>query len=247
MENQTMKTKEKNAVAVKATKVEIVRETGSIESMLTQTRSGYIHADKKLNDIPTADLVNYAVEKLTAGQSALRQACLFAGAIFKTCTEEKSKMFSEELTLKWGGMSKDIVSIGKAIPRLESLGLSIDKVRDVYGLRDVRKVLLGDDKTQASKAVALLNEGKAPRKVREAVLGSSKGEKEPAPKEEPLWHGANPYLPEKIEDSALVIETQFVRLAERVALMIDHDDRVKLAMQIFAKLKLAGYSMQKVK
>jgi hypothetical protein len=233
-----MKTKEKNAVAVKATKVELVRETGSIESMLTQTRSGYIHADKKLNDVPTADLVNYAVEKLTAHQSSLRQACLFAGAIFMTCTEEKSKMFSEELTLKWGGMSKDIVSIGKAIPRLESLGLSIDKVRDVYGLRDVRKVLLGDDKTQASKAVALLNEGKAPRKVREAVLGSSKGEKEPAPKEEPA---------EKIEDSALVIETQFVRLAERVALMIDHDDRVKVAMQVFAKLKLAGYAMQKVK
>jgi hypothetical protein len=233
-----MKTKEKNAIAVKTAKVEVVREVGSIDSMLTQTRSGYIHADKKLNDIPTADLVNYAVEKLTAGQSALRQACLFAGAIFKTCTEEKSKMFSEELTLKWGGMSKDIVSIGKAIPRLESLGLSIDKVRDVYGLRDVRKVLLGDDKTQASKAVALLNEGKAPRKVREAVLGSSKGEKEPAPHEEPA---------EQIEDSALVIETQFVRLAERVALMIDHDDRVKLAMQVFAKLKLAGYSMQKVK
>jgi hypothetical protein len=233
-----MKTKEKNAIAVKNTKVELVREVGSIDSMLTQTRSGYIHADKKLNDVPTADLVNYAVEKLTAHQSSLRQACLFAGAIFMTCTEEKSKMFSEELTLKWGGMSKDIVSIGKAIPRLESLGLSIDKVRDVYGLRDVRKVLLGDDKTQASKAVALLNEGKAPRKVREAVLGSSKGEKEPAPKEEPA---------EKIEDSALVIETQFIRLAERVALMIDHDDRVKVAMQVFAKLKLAGYSMQKVK
>lgn len=233
-----MKTKEKNAVAVKSAKVEVVREVGSIDSMLTQTRSGYIHADKKLNDIPTADLVNYAVEKLTAGQSALRQACLFAGAIFKTCTEEKSKMFSEELTLKWGGMSKDIVSIGKAIPKLESIGLSIDKVRDVYGLRDVRKVLLGDDKAQASKAVALLNEGKAPRKVREAVLGTSKGEKEPAPKEEPA---------EKIEDSALVIETQFVRLAERVSLMIDHDDRVKLAMQVFAKLKLGGYAMQKVK
>jgi hypothetical protein len=237
METQTMKTKEKNAIAVKNTKVELVREVGSIDSMLTQTRSGYIHADKKLNDIPTADLVNYAVEKLTAGQSALRQACLFAGAIFKTCTEEKSKMFSEELTLKWGGMSKDIVSIGKAIPRLESLGLSIDKVRDVYGLRDVRKVLLGDDKTQASKAVALLNEGKAPRKVREAVLGTSNGAKPPAPQEEPA---------ENIADSALVIETQFIRLAERVALMIDHEDRVKVAMQVFAKLKLAGYAMQKV-
>jgi len=234
-----MKVKEKNAVAVKTAKVEVVREVGSIDSMLTQTRSGYIHADKKLNDIPTADLVNYAVEKLTAGQSALRQACLFAGAIYKTCTEEKSKMFSEELTLKWGGMSKDIVSIGKAIPKLESIGLSIDKVRDVYGLRDVRKVLLGDDKAQASKAVALLNEGKAPRKVREAVLGASQPNRPPqTPVEEPA---------EKIEDSALVIETQFVRLAERVALMIDYEDRVKLALQVFAKLKLAGYSMQKVK
>lgn len=234
-----MKTKEKNAIAVKNTKVELVREVGSIDSMLTQTRSGYIHADKKLNDIPTADLVNYAVEKLTAHQSSLRQACLFAGAIFMTCTEEKSKMFSDELTLKWGGMSKDIVSIGKAIPRLESLGLSIDKVRDVYGLRDIRKILLGDDKTQTSKAVALLNEGKAPRKVREAVLGASQPNRAPQnPVEEPA---------EKIEDSALVIETQFIRLAERVALMIDHDDRVKVAMQVFAKLKLAGYALQKMK
>jgi len=234
-----MKTKEKNAIAVKNTKVELVREVGSIDSMLTQTRSGYIHADKKLNDIPTADLVNYAVEKLTAGQSALRQACLFAGAIFKTCTEEKSKMFSEELTLKWGGMSKDIVSIGKAIPRLESLGLSIDKVRDVYGLRDVRKVLLGDDKTQASKAVALLNEGKAPRKVREAVLGSSKGEKEAAPKEENVQLSPE----EKAENLGRV----FIACAERITQIVDHDERVKLALQVFAKLKLAGYSMQKVK
>lgn len=238
METQTMKVKEKNAIAVKTTKVEIVRETGSIDSMLTQTRSGYIHADKKLNDIPTADLVNYAVEKLTAGQSALRQACLFTGAIYKTCTEEKQRLFADGLTLAWGGMSKDILSIGKALPTLEATGLALSNVKDLYGLREVRKILLGDDKAQTSKAVALLNEGKAPRKVREAVLGSSKGDKEPVPQEEPV---------EKIEDSALVIETQFIRLAERVALMIDHDDRVKVAMQVFAKLKLAGYAMQKVK
>jgi hypothetical protein len=234
-----MKTKEKNAVAVKTTKVEIVREVGSIESMLTQTRSGYIHADKKLNDIPTADLVNYAVEKLTAGQSALRQACLFTGAIYKTCTEEKQRLYADGLTLAWGGMSKDILSIGKALPTLEATGLALSNVKDLYGLREVRKILLGDDKTQTSKAVALLNEGKAPRKVREAVLGASQPNRPPQnPVEEPA---------EKIEDSALVIETQFVRLAERVALMIDHDERVKIAMQVFAKLKLAGYAMQKVK
>ncbi len=232
-----MKTKEKNAVAVKATKVEIVREVGSIDSMLTQTRSGYIHADKKLNDIPTADLVNYAVEKLTAGQSALRQACLFTGAIYKTCTEEKAKLYADGLSVAWGGMSKDILSIGKALPALESTGLALANVKDLYGLREVRKILLGDDKTQTSKAVALLNEGKAPRKVREAVLGASQPNRAPqSPAEEPA---------EKIEDSALVIETQFVRLAERVALMIDYEDRVKLALQVFAKLKLAGYSMQK--
>lgn len=235
-----MKAKEKNtSVAVKTAKVEVVREAVSIDALLTQTRAGYIHADKKLNDIPTADLVSYAVEKLTAGQSALRQACLFTGAIYKTCTEEKAKLYADGLQVSWGGMSKDILSIGKALPALESTGLALANVKDLYGLREVRKILLGDDKSQASKAVALLNEGKAPRKVREAVLGSPvKGEKEPAPREDQA---------EKIEDSALVIETQFVRLAERVALMIDHDDRVKLALQVFAKLKLAGYAMQKVR
>jgi hypothetical protein len=232
-----MKTKEKNAVAVKSAKVEVVREVGSIDSMLTQTRAGYIHADKKLNDIPTADLVNYAVEKLTAGQSALRQACLFTGAIYKTCTEEKAKLYADGLSVAWGGMSKDILSIGKALPALESTGLALANVKDLYGLREVRKILLGDDKTQTSKAVALLNEGKAPRKVREAVLGSSKGEKEPAPKEENVQLSPE----EKAENLGRV----FIACAERIAQIVDHDDRVKLAMQVFAKLKLAGYSMQK--
>ena len=240
METRNMKTKEKNAVAVKTAKVEVVREVGSIDSMLTQTRSGYIHADKKLNDIPTADLVNYAVEKLTAGQSALRQACLFTGAIYKTCTEEKAKLYADGLSVAWGGMSKDILSIGKALPALESTGLALANVKDLYGLREVRKILLGDDKTQTSKAVALLNEGKAPRKVREAVLGASpKVEKEAAPKEENVQLSPE----EKAENLGRV----FIACAERITQIVDHDDRVKLAMQVFAKLKLAGYSMQKVK
>ena len=51
METRNMKTKEKNAVAVKSAKVEVVREIGSIDSMLTQTRNGYIQPNKKINNL----------------------------------------------------------------------------------------------------------------------------------------------------------------------------------------------------
>lgn len=229
-----MKTKEQKS---KAVKVEVVREAVSIDALLKTTEAGYMSADNRLQDVPTADLVGYAVSKLEAGQSALRLAVLFTGAIKKICTSEKFDLYADGLTTSWGSMSKDILSIGKALPALEATGLSLSNVRDLYGLREVRKILLGEDKGQIKKAVALLNEGKAPRKVREAVIGSPKAE--PAPKAEAV--------PEPVVDKSAIAETQLLVAAERVAASIDHDERVKLALQVVAKLKLAGYALQKVK
>lgn len=234
METRDMKVKEQKS---KAVKVEVVREAVSIDALLKTTEAGYIHADAKIQDVPTADLVRYAVTKLEAGQSALRLAVLFTGAVFKTCTSEKAGLYADGLTTSWGSMSKDILSIGRALPQLESTGLALANVRDLYGLREVRKILLGDDKAQTKKAVALLNEGKAPRKVREAVIGSPKAD--PEPKAETA--------PEPAVDKSAIAETQLLVAAERVAASIDHDERVKLALQVVAKLKLAGYALQKVK
>lgn len=241
LDYQEMKTKTKNA------KLEIVRDAASIDALLTRNDRGYLNANAKLADVPTADLVTYAVTKLEAGQSALRDAVLFAGAVFKTCTEEKAKLFADGLTVTFGGMSKDILSIGRALPQFEARGLSLSNVRDLYGLRDIRKLALGEDKAVADKAIALLNAGKPARVARKeimdaqspavGIIGAESKAKHEAPQPEP----ANP------EEQAEVIRRLFTGYAERVQALFDHDERVKIAQQAVAKLKLAGWSLQKVK
>jgi hypothetical protein len=241
LDYQEMKTKTKNA------KLEIVRDAASIDALLTRNDRGYLNANAKLADVPTADLVTYAVTKLEAGQSALRDAVLFAGAVFKTCTEEKAKLFADGLTVTFGGMSKDILSIGRALPQFEARGLSLSNVRDLYGLRDIRKLALGEDKAVADKAIALLNAGKPARVARKeimdaqapavSIIGAESKAKQAAPQPEP----ANP------EEKAEVIRRLFTGYAEKVQELFDHDERVKIAQQAVAKLKLAGWSLQKVK
>lgn len=240
MESQMMKTKEQNT---KSVNVEVVKESVSIDALLKTNAAGYMHAANGINDVPTKDLVRYACDKLEAGQSALRLAVLFAGAVFRTCTKEKSDLFADGLSTAWGSMSKDILSIGRSLPKLETAGLALSKVRDLYGLREVRSLVLGDDSAKSSQAVKMLNEGKAPRKVRAEVIG-----------ETPKVSGSSvqPAAPQSAppaqthEDQIGVSTAVILRAAERVADLIDHDERVKLAMQVVAKMKLAGYALQKV-
>jgi hypothetical protein len=242
MEKQTMKTKEQNT---KSVKVEVVREAVSIDALLTTNAAGYMHAANGIQEVPTADLVRYTCEKLEAGQSALRLAVLFAGAVFRTCSKEKGDLFADGLSTTWGSMSKDILSIGRALPKLEATGLTLSKVRDLYGLREVRSLVLGDDSAKSKKAVALLNEGKSPRKVRAEVIGekpkSDSTPKVDAPTIAPKAPDDTP------EDKAGIASALILNAAEKVAASIDHDDRVKLALQVIAKMKLAGWSLQKVK
>lgn len=239
METRNMKATTKKVAQAPARNVavEIVSESRAIDALLTQTEAGYLAADAKIQDVPTADLVSFTIEKLKAQQGALRLACLFTGALFKTCGKEKFALYADGLTVNWGGMAKDVLSIGKALPALEAIGLKLTQVSDIYGLREVRKILLGDDKAATKKAVALLNEGRSPRKVKQAV----QGEKPEA------GNNPKPEAPVPEVDKSAVAETQLLVAAERVASTIDHDARVKLAMQVIAKLKLAGYALQKLK
>jgi hypothetical protein len=247
VEKQTMKTKEQNA---KSVKVEVVREAVSIDALLTTNEAGYMHAANSIQEVPTVDLVRYIGEKVEAGQSALRLAVLFAGAVYRTCTKEKFDLFADGLNSSWGSMSKDILSIGRALPKLEASGLTLSKVRDLYGLRDVRALVLGDDTAKAKKAVALLNEGKAPRKVRAEVIGEKPQADGSTPKAESAKVSpevAAPAPDATPEDKAGIASALILNAAEKVAASIDHDDRVKLALQVIAKMKLAGWSLQKVK
>lgn len=236
-----MKQKTKNA------KLEIVRDAASIDALLTRNDRGYLNANAKLADVPTADLVTYTVTKLEAGQSSLREAVTFASVVFKTCTEEKAGKFSEGLAERWGVMSKDILSIARALPKLEERGLSLSNVRDLYGLRDIKKLALGEDKAVADKAIALLNAGKPARVARKEIMDAQTpavgiiGAESKAKQETPQAEPANP------EEKAEVIRSVFIGYADKIQQLFDHDERVKIAQQAVAKLKLAGWSLQKVK
>lgn len=240
-----MKVKEQNKKAVRAVQpiaapVEVVAEVSSIESMLKESRLGYLHADSRLGQLPVADLVNYVGAKMESSKSALRQAVLFAGAVARL-SGDKFDVFSEGLKTTYGTMAKDILSIGRALPDFESKGLALTNVRDLYGLRDVRKIALGKGE-ESSKAIALLNEGKPPRKVKSIIDGGEKPSSDgvkvtPKATEEP-----------KTETEKIALyETQLIVAAERLAALVDHDPRVKIAQRVIAKFKLAGWQLKEVK
>jgi hypothetical protein len=214
----------------KTIKTAVVRETGSIDTMFKRNSLGYLESAKKV-EISMADAVGYVVTKLDAGQSAMREAILFTGWVFKNKPEAESKAFADELKTRWSGSTiPNLVSIAKALPSFEEKGLAVDKVRDLYGLREVSKLLKSED---GHKAVALLNEGMSPRALKKEI-GSPRTGGSREPKEEvsePINIGNET---EKLAALLLGYADKFAKLAE-------NEDRLKIARQIVAKLNLGGY------
>ena len=151
--------------AVKAS-VSVVREPLAIDQMFKRNSLGYLTNDSK-SDISLEDAVGYVITKLDAGQSAIRDAILFSAWVFKNKPEEQSKAYAEQLKARWSGSTiPNLISISKALPFFEEKGLSIDKVKDLYALREVSKLLKADDN---HKAIALLNEGMSPRALKKEL------------------------------------------------------------------------------
>jgi hypothetical protein len=218
----------------KTLKTAVVRETGSIDSLFKRNSLGYLEANcKEANLIlTTKDAVGYVVTKLDAGQSAMREAILFTGWVFKNKPESESKAFADELKTRWTGSTlPNLVSIAKALPSFEEKGLAVDKVRDLYGLREVSKLI----KDGNEKAVALLNNGESPRAVKNKLAApSAKCESEPESKESEPINLVNET--EKFAALLLGYANKFAKLAE-------NEDRLKIARQIVAKLNLGGYML----
>jgi hypothetical protein len=236
--------KEKNNAqgrGITPAQVEVVASPSSIDGMLKESRLGYLHADSQLGKLPVADLVNYVGNKMEQSKSALRHACLFAGAVARLSTD-KFDIFSEGLKTTYGTMAKDILSIGRALPDFEARGLSLNNVRDLYGLRDVRKIALGKG-DEAAKAIALLNEGKPPRKVKNLIDGKAESRDADAVKTKPAALDEPKTETEKIA----VYETQLIIAAERITALLDHDPRLKIVQRVVAKFKLAGWQLKEVK
>ena len=84
--------------ALKSVAVAVVSEVKSIDQMLSTNSLGYVSASAP---VTIEDGIGYIVTKLEAGQSANRQAILFAAWIFKTKTIEEGKAFSEKLKERW--------------------------------------------------------------------------------------------------------------------------------------------------
>ena len=212
-----------------AAAVSIVREAGNIESMFKRNSLGYLTSDKASNDISVEDGIGYIVTKLEAGQSANRQAILFAAWVFKTKTAEEGKTFAEKLKDRWAGSTIDnLLSISRALPTFEKSGLNIESVRDIYGLRECSKLLKGEDTSK--QAVALLNKGESPRNVKEKLNPKQEAE----PKQEAVES-------ESLADKEGIAATLVLTYVERFAILADSEARLKLARQIISKLALGNF------
>ena len=223
--------KTKTATAVKSASVAIVREAGNIESMFKRNALGYMESGKNASiDISLADSVGYVVSKLESGQSAIRDAILFSGWVFKNKPEEEGKAFADMLKDRWTGSTvPNLISISKSLSLFESKGLSIANVRDLYGLRECSKLLKAEDTSK--QAVALLNKGESPRNVKEKLNPKQVNEpKQDAPVES-----------ESLADKEGIASTLVLTYVERFAILADNDARLKLARQIISKLALGNY------
>jgi hypothetical protein len=214
---------------VTTTPVSIVREAVSIETMFKRNSLGYLTSDKASNDISVEDSVGYVVSKLESGQSAVREAILFSGWMFKNKPEAESKAFADKLKERWTGSTiPNLISISRSLETFESKGLSIANVRDLYGLREVSKLLKGEETSK--QAVALLNKGESPRNVKEKL--NPKQESEPKQEQTPVLNEA---------DQQQKLEVLILSYVETLAKLADSDSRLKIARQIVSKLHLGNY------
>jgi hypothetical protein len=220
------------AAAVKAV-VTIVREPSAIDSMFRRNLLGYLEENCKEASqiVTTEDAVGYVVHKLEAEQSAIREEILLCGWVFKTKTAEQAKAFEESLKSRWNGSTlPNLISIAKQLGKFEAHGLDLNKVKDLYGIRDCAKLLKSEE--HGKQAIALLNEGKAPRAV----------QKELKPKEEssPVTTVA-PVVVNVIEQ-ADNMETLILTYVDRYAKLGENEARLKLTRQIIAKMNLGNYT-----
>jgi hypothetical protein len=221
-----MKTVNKKTAAAN---LSVVREPMAIDQMFKRNSLGYLESSKAA-DISLDDAVGYVVTKLDAGQSAIRDAILFSAWVFKNKPEEQSKAYAEQLKLRWSGSTiPNLISISKALPSFEDKGLSIDKVKDLYALREVSKLLKAED---GHKAIALLNKGMSPRALKKELS---------EPKEKPVKQEESDSIPLNFADEADKLETLLLSYTDKYSKIGEGQARLKIAKQIIAKLNLGGY------
>jgi len=221
-----------------AVKLAVVNEPSNIDQMFKRNSLGYLQANPayKGTELAIEDCAGYVISKLEAGQSAMREAILFSGWIFSNRPEEESKAFALDLKDKWKGSTvANLISISRSLKTFEAKGLSIDMVRDLYGLREVSK-LIKDEET-SEDAVKLLNSGESPRKVKAELTHDGKGDDSKGDDSK----GDDSTESESLENKEALLETLILRSIERYTIIADHDSRLRLTRQIVSKMALGNY------
>jgi hypothetical protein len=211
------------------TAVTVVREPVAIDQMFKRNSLGYLESSKA-GDISIEDSVGYVVHKLEAGQSAMREAILLCGWVFKTKTAEQAKAFEDSLKSRWNGSTlPNLVSIAKQLGKFEAEGLDLNKVKDLYGVRDCAKLLKSEE--HGKQAIAMLNEGKAPRAI----------QKELKPKDKASVATVAPDVV-NVTEQADNMEVILLSMVERYSKIGEHEARLKLTKQIIAKMAIGNYT-----
>lgn len=212
-----------------AVNLSVVREPSAIDQLFKSNSLGYLESSKAA-EISIEDSVGYVVHKLEAGQSAMREAILLCGFVFKTKTAEDSKKFEDSLKSRWNGSTlPNLISIAKQLGKFEAEGLNLTKVKDLYGVRDCAKLLKSEE--HGKQAIAMLNEGKAPRAV----------QKELKPKDETPVATVSPVVV-NVADEADKLETMILSYADRYSKVGEHEARLKLTRQFIAKMNIGNYT-----
>ena len=153
---------------VKPLKTSVALDSTEIESCFDKTPLGYWRATRV---IPYDDAADYIISKLEIGASALRSVILCMSAVIQQDTLSAFYL-KQALEGRWSKVTlANLFSIAKQLPKFEKIGLQIDKVRDLYGLREASSLI---KKGNPERILALLNGGASPRKAKKIIEDESR-------------------------------------------------------------------------
>jgi len=152
----------------KEIKTAVALESTQVEACFEKTSLGYWKAKQRISHTDAAD---YVISKLEVGASAIRSAVLCLSAVIQQ-DRYSAVYLKKALEGRWSKVTLDnLFSIAKNLPKFEKIGLQIDNVQDIYGLREVSSLIKGRN---PERILALLNAGSSPRKAKTIIVNEIK-------------------------------------------------------------------------
>lgn len=182
--------KQANAVEVPVTKRRRAAKLKAVPSVAVSMAiiESAVRSNKPMPEwVSAMDTAAFMAERIKTSGSALRDSVLAAaascrmGEIFESAVEDKLRLtFPNDSTIA------NIFSCARnVVPALRGAGVELLKVPNLYGMREVKKVLC-DKEHEAHKAVvAGIKKGESLAKLKALVPAKPKGATPPAPEAKP--------------------------------------------------------------